>query len=194
MDTLINLSLLICGFLGALAAFGGKTWNETEQPLLNRVTKRGWLSLGLLLLALIIGMVKELRANSAVREEAAKRANLERELRDTTEKLRTANAKLSELTPRVQSIPRQVYSLGQSFEPNESRLLEQALYGGDKVEYDGDCGQLYLLVRGREYHLDPRRPARIIEGRVGVPMHASIVNRSPNPCGVKLNVLSIEKK
>jgi hypothetical protein len=39
-----------------LAAFGGETWTKGESPLLGRITRRGWPSLGYLLRALLLGL------------------------------------------------------------------------------------------------------------------------------------------
>jgi hypothetical protein len=61
MTVLINVVLLALGFVGTLAAFGGETWKKGDEPLLNRVTRRGWLSLFCLFLALTLGITKEVR-------------------------------------------------------------------------------------------------------------------------------------
>ena len=62
MDTLINVSLLALGFVGAIAAVGGDTWRKADEPVLKRITKRGWLSIVAFSLTLTFGVVKEFRA------------------------------------------------------------------------------------------------------------------------------------
>lgn len=57
--TFLNIALLTIGTMATLAAFGGKTWTEGSEPILKRVTPRGWLSLMCLLLAFFIGTFKE---------------------------------------------------------------------------------------------------------------------------------------
>jgi hypothetical protein len=61
MGAVINIALLSLSFLGALAAFGGETWKRGEEPLRQRVTRRGWASITFLCLALLLGIVKEIR-------------------------------------------------------------------------------------------------------------------------------------
>jgi hypothetical protein len=62
MAILLNISLLIVGAMATLAAFGGETWRRGEEPILKRITVRGWISLFCLVLALSLGIVKELHA------------------------------------------------------------------------------------------------------------------------------------
>jgi hypothetical protein len=58
----INISLLVTGTTATLAAFGGETWQKGDSPILTRITRRGWVSLGLLVLAFCLGVTKEVRA------------------------------------------------------------------------------------------------------------------------------------
>src|SRR5215207_2711334 len=118
MTIFLNILLLGCGFLGALAAFGGETWRKTDEPLLKRITRRGWLSLSCLTLALIIGCVKELRSSIAFQEEAAARAALALHLEDARAQLRKTEVRVREMAPLVSSIPRQVHTIGYSLRPS----------------------------------------------------------------------------
>lgn len=63
MGLLLNLLLLVLGSLATLAAFGGKTWVEGPEPLPRRVTRRGWVSLTCLVLALSVGAIREIRSD-----------------------------------------------------------------------------------------------------------------------------------
>jgi hypothetical protein len=54
-----NVALTIFGFGATMAAFGGDTWIQGAQPLIKRITLRGWISLTLGLLALVVGVAKE---------------------------------------------------------------------------------------------------------------------------------------
>ena len=42
MDLLINVVLLVVGFIGALTAIGGETWRKEGSPLARRITRRGF--------------------------------------------------------------------------------------------------------------------------------------------------------
>ena len=60
MSAFLAILVLVLGSAGTLCAFGGKTWIEGTEPVLKRITRRGWLSLVLLALGLIAGGIKEL--------------------------------------------------------------------------------------------------------------------------------------
>jgi hypothetical protein len=79
MTIFLNLALLIIGTAATLAAFGGKTWREGKEPILERITPRGWVSLMCLVLALALGVIKEIRseAEDSKKEQDAHLAKLE---------------------------------------------------------------------------------------------------------------------
>jgi len=58
MTILIDLALLLIGAVATLSAFGGKTWTEGQEPVIQRITPRGWISLVCLVLALVLGVTK----------------------------------------------------------------------------------------------------------------------------------------
>jgi len=87
----INVLLLITGFAGAIIAVGGDTWLKGKNPLLERITARGWLSILLMVIALALGVYKELRTKSL---EASKDAESQ-----TREKL--LQSKLDDETIRL---------------------------------------------------------------------------------------------
>lgn len=77
MDLLINVFLLMFGFVGAAVAIGGKTWLETPSELYKGITKRGWIAITCLVLTLILGIWKEIRTESIRTELADSRARLD---------------------------------------------------------------------------------------------------------------------
>lgn len=81
MAIVINIALLALGFIGTLAAFGGETWKKGDEPVLGRVTTRGWLSLTCLFCALALGIVKELR-------NSTEKSGLENQITQMTDQLR----------------------------------------------------------------------------------------------------------
>src|SRR5216683_7165469 len=72
MTLIINLTLLTTAFVGAIAAFGGETWLKTNDPLLRRVTRRGWIGLGCLFASLCVGVTKEIINDRVLQDSNAK--------------------------------------------------------------------------------------------------------------------------
>jgi hypothetical protein len=60
MTGFLPIVVLVLASAGTLAAFGGKTWVEGTEPVLKRITLRGWLSVVFLALGLMAGGLKEL--------------------------------------------------------------------------------------------------------------------------------------
>ena len=75
--TFVGIALLIVGTTATLAAFGGKTWIEGPEPVLERVTIRGWVSIACLAAALVLGISKQVGDNRE-KDAAAKAAMQER--------------------------------------------------------------------------------------------------------------------
>ena len=192
MGLLINVALLTFGFVGTLSAFGGETWRSTDEPLRKRITKRGWLSLGCLILALSLGVTKEVQNNRASGEEARKRLVLEQQLGDTRQRLEAANEALQNISKNVRPIPRLVNSEGLHIPPGDKSPLRRAVFGGDKIEYFGDCRGLVLNVGSRSYPLNTASGVLLVEGTLGQPMEAAIGNPTGRACHMKMNVYSVE--
>jgi hypothetical protein len=76
MMTFLNITLLVVGTAATLCAFGGETWRKGKEPIFERITVRGWISLMCLLLALSLGVIKEIEAK---RDEAKKDADAKQE-------------------------------------------------------------------------------------------------------------------
>ena len=70
MTLLINVALLALGSAGTLSAFGGETWTKGPEPILRRVTCRGWIALACLLASLSLGVVKEVNSDATAVESA----------------------------------------------------------------------------------------------------------------------------
>jgi hypothetical protein len=104
MTIFLNIALLIIGAASTMAAFGGKTWRDGPEPILERITSRGWISLFCLLLAVALGATKEIRSqiadtlakNNSEKEQAAAKAQArESELQMNLANAGVANLKLS---------------------------------------------------------------------------------------------------
>jgi hypothetical protein len=104
MTIFLNLALLLIGATSTIAAFGGKTWREGPEPILERITTRGWISLFCLILAVGLGTAKEIRSqiadnlaksNSEKEQAAAKAQARESELQMQLANAGVENLKLS---------------------------------------------------------------------------------------------------
>jgi hypothetical protein len=101
----LNLVLLVVGTTATLAAFGGKTWREGSEPILERITQRGWVSLICLVLALGLGIVKEINTEAAAKvakaeadkKQAADKAEADTRQEELKDKLAKSEAKLTAL-------------------------------------------------------------------------------------------------
>jgi hypothetical protein len=58
MGFAIGVLLLILSAIGTLAAFGGRTWFDNDDPWVKRITARGWVALACLIMATGAGMAK----------------------------------------------------------------------------------------------------------------------------------------
>jgi hypothetical protein len=75
----LNLLLALFGLIGSLAAFGGETWVKGGTQILRRITKRGWVALFCLLIAFVLGGVKEVALSRASKVEIAEKKKLQAE-------------------------------------------------------------------------------------------------------------------
>jgi len=101
MTSLLAVALLLLGFTSTVAAFGGETWLKTDAPLLKRITTRGWVSAIALVLALVVGIAKEVRAHGATEEAKKENGELRKQLsasQAALEELRKVAERTNKLT------------------------------------------------------------------------------------------------
>ena len=102
MLTTLSIALLIVGAGSTFCAFGGKTWTEGTEPLIDRITGRGWISLVLLLTALSIGVCKEIySAKSQAEKDTASEQNLHTAKADADRKQAELQNKLQEAKSKI---------------------------------------------------------------------------------------------
>jgi hypothetical protein len=118
VKVLLNLVLLVVGTTATLAAFGGKTWREGSEPILERITQRGWVSLICLVLALGLGIVKEIDT-----EAAAKVAKAEADKKQAADKVE-ADTRQEELKDKLAKSEAQLTALQALDEATKERLGE----------------------------------------------------------------------
>ena len=89
METSSTLNVLggVFAAAGTLCAFGGKTWRETDEALIKRVTVRGWLSIALLLLGLAVAITKEFDADTSSKKSVKEKEALTTQLAVANESL-----------------------------------------------------------------------------------------------------------
>lgn len=172
--TLLNILLLIIGTTATLCAFGGETWKKGDEPILNRITVRGWISLACLLLALGIGFIKEIKTaqedatkEAASREDKAQalvdKANLSASLAKSQAEVKIANNSLMLLTEALSDTKRTLAFVRSDLNSSRSDLAaarSEVLFSslatsGEKV------GQIWvmapILASGRGIRMPPLR-------------------------------------
>jgi len=181
MGFVVNLALLILGTTGALAAFGGETWKKGEEPLLRRITARGWLALACMVATLTLGIAKEIRNTATAAEAAARQRELEnvqsdlkKELTRTTDQLSDTRTKLAAVEPNIlqamivatAGIRRETDFSTASVDGQPLQALISgrtgaplALYGGDHLDYTIFCDEAAGRTPGSSFG---RRPADLI--------------------------------
>lgn len=159
----VNLALVTLGFVGAIVAIGGETWAKGSQPVLKRITRRGWVAIACLLGTLSLGVIKEIQVQQRSRASHEAEASLRRRLDRATSKLETvsgdfakARRKLERIEPSLVSamatltarIPREsdfafVSFRGRSTETPISSETRSSLrlYGGDEFEFHHFCDE-----------------------------------------------------
>jgi hypothetical protein len=98
MTAFLNIALLVIGTMATLAAFGGKTWRDGPESILERITVRGWVSLMCLVLAFAIGTIKEIRTE---REDAISEATAARDKAEAGRKQAEQSLQLAESNARL---------------------------------------------------------------------------------------------
>lgn len=155
MELLINVTLLIVGALGALAAIGGDTWNRGPLPWRKRITTRGWVALACLIGALCLGVAKEFRSIKLSARAAEERARLQSDLEESVAALEATRAKLASVEPSIlEGIVIATTGIRRESDFSTARLSGQRsvplvsgrdspeplrLYGGDFLEFNVYC-------------------------------------------------------
>ncbi len=216
MDTLINILLLLVSFAGALTAFTGDTLNKNAATVYGRITRVGWFSILLLLIAFNIGIWKELREQDKGKvQEAKAKEQYERAMR-AEQQLAIAQAKIDALKPAVvkavstmtQDIPKEYDDgfMNLNSQPEAALMSNRSkdtlkLYGGDDFEYHCYCGNgslatpasvsgLYLKVGTRGYPLESNGGTWRIAGPAGQALEGRIINPGRAKCDIKYIVRS----
>jgi hypothetical protein len=210
MNLWINIALLSLGFIGASLAFGGETWVKIDAPIHKRITSRGWLSITCLLLALALGIWKEVRTEKAAAADAKEREQLKQDLKDARTALvsvePTVLDAMYKLTARiVRELDFAFVELqgGMTYTPTSSETHSPLrLYGGDEVEYDFYCRgrnqgpgrSIKIAVGSREYTLDGDHGVVRVAGPIGEPMVTRVINSDRvTDCDLKLIIKSTDR-
>jgi hypothetical protein len=151
--TLINIILAILGLTSTLAAFGGETWKKGNEPLIDRITKRGFLSLFCLLSAFSLGVFKEIKINQQKSKSEADNKKLLSEIAELRDSLSTSSKSII-------ASSKQMTTTVEDFKSSNCEGLERAFKLAVNIprEYD-DC---VVTLDGEE--------GKKIPGRITDPM------------------------
>lgn len=195
----LNIAILTLGSIGALAAFGGETWEKNDKPIIERVTKRGWISIICLILALIFGITKEIVVHKAEVQASQEARNIQDQLKtkldDTNSELVKSRVRLQNLQTTLLTalesstagIPREIDHPFYSTFSNSDRIIRSPstreplrVYAGQLLKYQiTDSGSqrpnLIKFEIGRRIYdiTDSHGEIRII-GMSGVPMDVKL--------------------
>jgi hypothetical protein len=147
----VLLSLLTV--TSTLAAFGGEAWRKGSEPLLSRITARGWVSLICLLLTFGFGLLKEFRT-------ADEQQQLSGRLAEKTSQVARVQDRLS-MTQAALDLERSVNNLSNAnFMQLEVRFnalapIGQTIYhgltyfdGASTARFEDEYGQPLVLYAG----------------------------------------------
>ncbi len=73
MTIILNIALASLALVLGILAIGGETWDSTKSTLWQKITRKGWLCVFLLLSTFVVGVSKELVDKAAA--ERLKTAN-----------------------------------------------------------------------------------------------------------------------
>ena len=156
MTILLNIALLIIGAASTMAAFGGKTWREGPEPILERITSRGWISLFCLILAVALGVTKEIRSQIAAtfaesnseKEQAAAKA----QARESELQLKLANAGVENLKLSAKGAQDKLALTESNLEATEATLNEvrsNLTSTRDDLQEENNLGLLSVLATAK---------------------------------------------
>jgi len=160
MTYAINLALLVLGTAGALTAFGGETWRKTNEPLRRRITRRGWLALCCMLIALALGIIKEMLSNAASAVAETQRGELQQKLSATTNELQDARKTLTRVEENLDRTTTELRNTRKKLAAVEPNLLEAMLVATRGLRRESDFTT--VNVSGG--------PIRLLSGRSGEPL------------------------
>ena len=119
MTIFLNVALLIIGAASTMAAFGGKTWRDGPEPILERITARGWISLMCLVLAVTLGVTKEVRSQIA---DTLARSNSDKEKAAAQARAREAQLQMKLANAGVDNLKLSARGAQEKLELTESKL------------------------------------------------------------------------
>jgi hypothetical protein len=169
MVIFLNIVTLLLVFATSVVAIGGDTWKEGTDPLYKRILFRGWVSLGLLAVTLIVGLTKEavdasLKRSDAIaaatREEALKRERDElaadlKTLRDSVASAEETNEvrhralmeKLAALVPQSPGMP-VISSPGETADPRVREIVSEIAAASAKEPIVSEVGDEETTILG----------------------------------------------
>jgi hypothetical protein len=156
MTIFLNITLLIIGAASTISAFGGKTWREGPEPILERITSRGWISLFCLILAVSLGVTKEIRSqiadtlakSNSEKEQAAAKA----QARESELQMQLANAGVENLKLSAKGAQDKLELTESKLEATEETLNEvrsNLTSTRDNLQQENNLGLLSVLATAK---------------------------------------------
>ena len=153
---IINLLLALFGFIGSLAAFGGETWVEGNTPILKKITKRGWVALLCLLVAFVLGGVKEIALSRASKVEAAEKKRLRAENIQQAAKIKNQLKQIDGLQDRLEASTQKLTTTTVQIGEQQLASIEAAFELAIKRPRETD--NAFIEIRGQPIiHIPSRR-------------------------------------
>jgi hypothetical protein len=156
MTIFLNIALLIVGAASTMSAFGGKTWREGPEPILERITVRGWISLFCLVLAVFLGVTKEIRSQITDRlaksESEKEQAAAKAQARESELQLKLANAGVENLKLSAKGAQDKLELTESRLEATEETLNEvrsNLTSTRDDLQEENNLGLLSVLATAK---------------------------------------------
>jgi hypothetical protein len=140
----LNLALAVFALVGSLAAFGGDTWEKGTAPVLRRVTGRGWVALVCLLLAFLLGGIKEILLHRESRAEAAIKQALESENKKQQEEIARQLRVIGGLQAQLESSANSLSSTTERIGGQQLASIEAAFSIAIKAPRETDDAVVHL--------------------------------------------------
>lgn len=144
---ILNLGIAVFGFVGSLAAFGGETWEEGDEAVLKRVTRRGWVALACLSAAFLLGGVKEVAQHRISLEEAAVKTELQEKNELQRQEIGRQLGKIEDLQTRIESSTAELEASAEKLSEEQLASIEVAFKLAIKIPRETD--DAFVSLRGQ---------------------------------------------
>jgi hypothetical protein len=202
MNLFISIALLVLGFIGTMAAFGGETWRKGDERLSHRITRRGWLSLTCLTAALILGATREVRNHSVKSGLEAQvdglRAQVQRQAgllsSGRLDEIRGQDSRLETTIEAVNAVRSVYQKLDESTLSIEGRARRKNAPPPFPLKFDFQhkgaafdvCSEAFRVASGRRFETAACEAMNLPSFIEGLPQHPAFERRPMGPSVIAL--------